>query len=157
MLRTLTAGRFLGGCLDPRTHCYTLEVSFFSYTTADSLTQAPYTEEACIPLHTHTHTHTHTIKLCMATHVLDFLIDLKLGKNVARTFLSYYNLTHLLNKSTTITTTATCNSTAATSNSTAATTNSTAASTAATCNSSTTTSFSSLVSSNTQEPTTTNH
>ena len=41
--------RSLGGCLDPRTHCYTLEVSFFSYTAADSHTQAPYTEETCIP------------------------------------------------------------------------------------------------------------
>ena len=47
--------RFLGGCLDPQTHCYTLEVSFFSYTTTDPHTQAPYTEEACIPPH-HTHT-----------------------------------------------------------------------------------------------------
>ena len=38
--------RFLGGCLTSQTQCYTLEVSFFSYTT--SQTHAPYTEEACI-------------------------------------------------------------------------------------------------------------
>jgi len=41
--------RFLGGCLTTQTHCYTLEVSFFSYTTTPpSQTHTPYTEEACI-------------------------------------------------------------------------------------------------------------
>jgi len=41
--------RFLGGCLTSQTQCYTLEVSFFSYTTVqDTQTHAPYTEEACI-------------------------------------------------------------------------------------------------------------
>ena len=44
--------------MDPQTHCYTLEVSFFSYTTTDPHTQAPYTEEACIPPHTPPQTHT---------------------------------------------------------------------------------------------------
>jgi len=42
--------RTLGGILDERSHCYTLEVSFYSYTTTSSsatVTQ-PYTEEACI-------------------------------------------------------------------------------------------------------------
>ena len=44
--------RTLGGILDERSHCYTLEVSFYSYTTttgATTVTQ-PYTEEACILL-----------------------------------------------------------------------------------------------------------
>jgi len=42
--------RTLGGILDERSHCYTLEVSFYSYTTSSgsaTVTQ-PYTEEACI-------------------------------------------------------------------------------------------------------------
>jgi hypothetical protein len=63
-----TGRRFLGGCLDHGTACYTLEVSFFSYSTDESHTQAPYTESSY----------------------------LELGRNVARTFLTYYNLRHLL-------------------------------------------------------------
>ena len=42
--------RTLGGILDDKSHCYTLEVSFYSYTTtsgASTVTQ-PYNEEACI-------------------------------------------------------------------------------------------------------------
>ncbi|XP_064625575.1 cytosolic carboxypeptidase 6-like [Lineus longissimus] len=58
-----TGRRTLGGVLDDSSYCYTLEVSFFSY---QALGQAlPYTEEAYM----------------------------KLGRNVARTFLDYYKLT----------------------------------------------------------------
>ena len=44
--------RSLGDCLSPQTHCYTLEVSFFSYNLQQGATdmQVPYTEEACILL-----------------------------------------------------------------------------------------------------------
>ena len=44
--------RTLGGILDEKSHCYTLEVSFYSYTTtsgASTVTQ-PYNEEACVLL-----------------------------------------------------------------------------------------------------------
>ncbi|KAH9492250.1 Cytosolic carboxypeptidase 6, partial [Bulinus truncatus] len=54
----------LGSCLD-ESHCYTLEVSFFSYQTNTTGQSMPYTEEAYM----------------------------KLGRNVARTFLDYYKLT----------------------------------------------------------------
>ena len=42
--------RSLGDCLSPQTHCYTLEVSFFSYSLQQGATetQVPYTEESCI-------------------------------------------------------------------------------------------------------------
>lgn len=63
-----TGRRFLGSCLDPKTHCYTLEVSFFSYNTAVSQGMSPYTEEGYF----------------------------KLGRNVARTFLDYYKLNSLV-------------------------------------------------------------
>ena len=44
--------RFLGNCLNPCTNCYTLEVSFFSYTTGSPHSSpAPYTEEGCIDLY----------------------------------------------------------------------------------------------------------
>jgi hypothetical protein len=44
-----TGRRFLGNCLTPCTNCYTLEVSFFSYTTGSPHSSpAPYTEEGCI-------------------------------------------------------------------------------------------------------------
>ncbi|XP_074641861.1 cytosolic carboxypeptidase 6-like isoform X2 [Tubulanus polymorphus] len=59
-----TGRRTLGGCLDDSSYSYTLEVSFFSYQTANSSTALPYTEEAYM----------------------------KLGRNVARTFLDYYKL-----------------------------------------------------------------
>ncbi|KAI8786838.1 cytosolic carboxypeptidase 6 [Biomphalaria glabrata] len=55
--------RTLGSCLD-ESHCYTLEVSFFSYQTNTTGQSMPYTEEAYM----------------------------KLGRNVARTFLDYYKL-----------------------------------------------------------------
>ena len=42
------AYRFLGSCLNPRTNCYTLEVSFFSYATGGNQVQEPYNEQACI-------------------------------------------------------------------------------------------------------------
>ncbi|KAL5486390.1 hypothetical protein EMCRGX_G018860 [Ephydatia muelleri] len=61
-LKAGTGRRSLGGCLQPRTLCYTLEVSFFSYTTGSS--HSPYTEDSY----------------------------LRLGMNVACTFLDYYNL-----------------------------------------------------------------
>ncbi|CAG5127859.1 unnamed protein product, partial [Candidula unifasciata] len=54
----------LGSCLD-ESHCYTLEVSFFSYQTNTTGQSMPYTEEAYM----------------------------KLGRNLARTFLDYYKLT----------------------------------------------------------------
>ncbi|KAL5016288.1 hypothetical protein ScPMuIL_005877, partial [Solemya velum] len=54
----------LGGCLDENSHCYTLEVSFFSYQTNTCSTSMPYTEEGYM----------------------------KLGRNLARTFLDYYKL-----------------------------------------------------------------
>ena len=43
--------RYLGDCLSPQTHCYTLEVSFFGYLASHSggsEVTTPYTEEACI-------------------------------------------------------------------------------------------------------------
>ncbi|XP_059174977.1 cytosolic carboxypeptidase 6-like [Physella acuta] len=58
-----TGRRTLGSCLD-ESHCYTLEVSFFSYQTNSTGQSMPYTEEAYM----------------------------KLGRNVARTFLDYYKL-----------------------------------------------------------------
>ncbi len=39
--------RTLGGCLQESTHCYTLEVSFFSYQTSTNSQAIPYTEELC--------------------------------------------------------------------------------------------------------------
>ena len=62
-----TGRRFLGSCLHPKAHCYTLEVSFFSYNTITQGT-VPYTEEGYF----------------------------KLGRNVARTFLDYYKLNSLV-------------------------------------------------------------
>ncbi|RUS80951.1 hypothetical protein EGW08_011271 [Elysia chlorotica] len=59
-----TGRRTLGSCLD-ESHCYTLEVSFFSYQTNTTGQSMPYTEEAYM----------------------------KLGRNLARTFLDYYKLT----------------------------------------------------------------
>ncbi|CAC5420170.1 AGBL4 [Mytilus coruscus] len=63
-----TGRRTLGGCLDDNSHCYTLEVSFFSYQTSSSSTAMPYTEEGYM----------------------------KLGRNLARTFLDYYKMTGLI-------------------------------------------------------------
>ena len=40
--------RTLGGCMDEKVHCYTLEVSFFSYQTTTTGQSVAYTEEACI-------------------------------------------------------------------------------------------------------------
>lgn len=42
--------RALGGCLDENTYCYTLEVSFYSYTINQGTQSVtlPYTEEGCI-------------------------------------------------------------------------------------------------------------
>nr|XP_014341129.1 PREDICTED: cytosolic carboxypeptidase 6 [Latimeria chalumnae] len=59
-----TGRRFLGGLLDDTSYCYTLEVSFYSYISAGTNGAIPYTEEAYM----------------------------KLGRNVARTFLDYYKL-----------------------------------------------------------------
>ncbi|GLD62281.1 cytosolic carboxypeptidase 6, partial [Lates japonicus] len=63
-----TGRRFLGGLLDDTSYCYTLEVSFYSYMTAGSNAPVPYTEETYM----------------------------KLGRNVARTFLDYYKLNNLI-------------------------------------------------------------
>ncbi|XP_063681851.1 cytosolic carboxypeptidase 6-like [Bolinopsis microptera] len=59
-----TGRRFLGSCLSPRSNCYTLEVSFYSYTTQNS-------------------------------QVIPYSVDgyISLGRNVAKTFLNYYQLT----------------------------------------------------------------
>uniref|UniRef100_A0A452GI61 Cytosolic carboxypeptidase 6 n=1 Tax=Gopherus agassizii TaxID=38772 RepID=A0A452GI61_9SAUR len=59
-----TGRRFLGGLLDHSSYCYTLEVSFYSYILGGTTSTVPYTEEAYM----------------------------KLGRNVARTFLDYYRL-----------------------------------------------------------------
>ncbi|XP_069555111.1 BEN domain-containing protein 5-like isoform X1 [Brachyistius frenatus] len=63
-----TGRRFLGGLLDDTSYCYTLEVSFYSYMTAGSTAPVPYTEETYM----------------------------KLGRNVARTYLDYYKLNNLI-------------------------------------------------------------
>ncbi|KAK7101062.1 cytosolic carboxypeptidase 6-like [Littorina saxatilis] len=62
-----TGRRTLGGCLD-ESHCYTLEVSFYSYTANTTGQSVPYTEEAYM----------------------------KLGRNLARTFLDYYKMTNYI-------------------------------------------------------------
>lgn len=49
-IEQLYSNRTLGGCLDENSHCYTLEVSFFSYQTNTCSTSMPYTEEGCILL-----------------------------------------------------------------------------------------------------------
>ncbi|XP_032047830.1 BEN domain-containing protein 5 isoform X4 [Aythya fuligula] len=65
-----TGRRFLGGLLNDTSYCYTLEVSFYSYIVAGTTTAVPYTEEAYM----------------------------KLGRNVARTFLDYYRLNSLVER-----------------------------------------------------------
>jgi len=62
-LKAGTGRRTLGSCLSEHSNCYTLEVSFFCYINGTS-NLVPYTEEGF----------------------------LKLGNNVARTFLDYYKL-----------------------------------------------------------------
>ncbi|XP_043555159.1 cytosolic carboxypeptidase 6 [Chiloscyllium plagiosum] len=57
-----TGRRFLGGLLDDTSYCYTLEVSFYSYVVGGTTSTVPYTEEAYM----------------------------KLGNNLARTFMDYY-------------------------------------------------------------------
>ncbi|XP_063797555.1 cytosolic carboxypeptidase 6 [Pseudophryne corroboree] len=59
-----TGRRSLGGLLDNSSYCYTLEVSFYCYMLGGTGSIIPYTEEAYM----------------------------KLGKNVARTFMDYYQL-----------------------------------------------------------------
>ena len=66
VMKAGTGRRALGNCLSQQSLCYTLEVSFFSYHSGLS-GKTPYTEEAY----------------------------LKLGRNVARTFLDYYRLNTL--------------------------------------------------------------
>lgn len=63
-----TGRRTLGSCLDENSHCYTLEVSFFSYQTNSASQALPYTEEGYM----------------------------KLGRNLARTFLDYYKLINVI-------------------------------------------------------------
>ncbi|XP_078187795.1 cytosolic carboxypeptidase 6 isoform X8 [Callithrix jacchus] len=65
-----TGRRFLGGLLDHTSYCYTLEVSFYSYIVSGTTAAVPYTEEAYM----------------------------KLGRNVARTFLDYYRLNSMVEK-----------------------------------------------------------
>jgi hypothetical protein len=59
-----TGRRTLGGLLDEKSHCYTLEVSFYSYTTTSGSTTVtqPYNEEAYM----------------------------RLGQNLVKTFCDYY-------------------------------------------------------------------
>lgn len=59
-----TGRRFLGGILDESSHCYTLEVSFYSYYNGLSANPIPYTEESYY----------------------------RVGKNLAKTFADYYKL-----------------------------------------------------------------
>ncbi|KAL4634900.1 BEN domain-containing protein 5 isoform X1 [Arapaima gigas] len=63
-----TGRRFLGGLLDHTSYCYTLEVSFYSYVAGGSGGPVPYTKDTYM----------------------------KLGRNVARTFLDYYKLNNLI-------------------------------------------------------------
>ncbi|XP_068019946.1 BEN domain-containing protein 5 isoform X3 [Melanerpes formicivorus] len=65
-----TGRRFLGGLLNDTSYCYTLEVSFYSYMLGGLTSAVPYTEEAYM----------------------------KLGRNVARTFLDYYRLNSLVDR-----------------------------------------------------------
>uniref|UniRef100_A0A8B9PIR6 ATP/GTP binding protein like 4 n=1 Tax=Apteryx owenii TaxID=8824 RepID=A0A8B9PIR6_APTOW len=65
-----TGRRFLGGLLNDTSYCYTLEVSFYSYVVGGTTSAVPYTEEAYM----------------------------KLGRNVARTFLDYYRLNALVER-----------------------------------------------------------
>ncbi|XP_026709155.1 cytosolic carboxypeptidase 6-like isoform X5 [Athene cunicularia] len=65
-----TGRRFLGGLLNDTSYCYTLEVSFYSYVLGGPTSPVPYTEEAYM----------------------------KLGRNVARTFLDYYRLNSLVER-----------------------------------------------------------
>ncbi|XP_064521336.1 BEN domain-containing protein 5 isoform X4 [Pseudopipra pipra] len=65
-----TGRRFLGGLLNDTSYCYTLEVSFYSYILGGPASAVPYTEEAYM----------------------------KLGRNVARTFLDYYRLNSLVER-----------------------------------------------------------
>ncbi|XP_036613812.1 cytosolic carboxypeptidase 6 isoform X1 [Trichosurus vulpecula] len=65
-----TGRRFLGGLLDHTSYCYTLEVSFFSYIIGGTAATVPYTEEAYM----------------------------KLGRNVARTFMDYYRLNPIMER-----------------------------------------------------------
>ncbi|XP_077572657.1 cytosolic carboxypeptidase 6 [Stigmatopora nigra] len=63
-----TGRRFLGGLLDDTSYCYTLEVSFYSYMTPGTTVPVAYSEETYM----------------------------RLGTNVARTFLDYYKLNNLI-------------------------------------------------------------
>lgn len=65
-----TGRRTLGGCLDESSHCYTLEVSFYSYQTSSTGQAMPYTEEGYM----------------------------KLGRNLARTFIDYYKLAQVISQ-----------------------------------------------------------
>ncbi|KAK9404270.1 cytosolic carboxypeptidase 6 [Crotalus adamanteus] len=66
-----TGRRFLGGLLDDTSYCYTLEVSFYSYIVGGTSSTVPYSEETYM----------------------------KLGRNVARTFLDYYRLNAITERS----------------------------------------------------------
>ncbi|XP_071953635.1 cytosolic carboxypeptidase 6-like [Antedon mediterranea] len=63
-----TGRRFLGDILEKNTMCYTLEVSFFCYTLHQGSSIYPYDEDSYM----------------------------KLGRNLAKTFLDYYKLTSLI-------------------------------------------------------------
>lgn len=105
--------RTLGGCLQESTHCYTLEVSFFSYQTSPSSQAIPYTEELCKQIAREIirerfrpdqscsilidRQMQQQIPFCCLRLFLISLerchfvhLDQQLGQNLARTFLDYY-------------------------------------------------------------------
>eukprot|EP00071_Canis_lupus_P050092 XP_022283649.1 cytosolic carboxypeptidase 6 isoform X5 [Canis lupus familiaris] len=82
-----TGRRFLGGLLDHTSYCYTLEVSFYSYIIGGTTAAVPYTEEACIL--------GGSPQAWASPHPAE---NMKLGRNVARTFLDYYRLNPLVEK-----------------------------------------------------------
>ena len=47
-ISSLIVIRCLGDCLSGHTHCYTLEVSFYSYINQHTNAHIPYTEKECI-------------------------------------------------------------------------------------------------------------
>lgn len=75
--------------MDENTYCYTLEVSFFSYQPVGFSHPIPYTEEECKYL-------TYPKIKCSSIIQRFILKDMKLGRNLARTFLDYYKLQNFI-------------------------------------------------------------
>ncbi|DAA31131.1 TPA: hypothetical protein BOS_3802 [Bos taurus] len=105
-----TGRRFLGGLLDHTSYCYTLEVSFYSYTIGGTTAAVPYTEEAYLLLEYRilslrklrdTCDQPQEARLPWMTSqdtLMFYSRDMKLGRNVARTFLDYYRLNPMVEK-----------------------------------------------------------